>query len=246
MGCNRSLALLLLLLFGAARQADAQTFGTAVAAGVANGSSITQAYTVTTGSLLLVAAMGSDTAIQDRTITHVTYGGVALTKAVDRDDGTFEYVSLWYLDNPTAGAANVVADSLPSGSVTDYGLVIVEVFGVDLTTRFGSSAVNSGTGTSATTAGLTPTSDQVIIAAIASDSQASLTESGTLLAEIQNVDSDSSYGMQSYSSTGGAITPTYTQNSTGWSMLAVILNGTSGAAPPVRRLPLLGVGGANY
>lgn len=63
-----------------------------------------------TGSntVLAVGISARDTTLGNRTVSSVTYNGVALTKARSDDNGLSARSELWYLLNPTTGANTVV------------------------------------------------------------------------------------------------------------------------------------------
>lgn len=87
-------------------------------------SSLTVSHTVASGdNRILVVTVDTFRSAGGRAVTSVTYGGVALTKAVDAFSSFsgHEYVSIWYLLNPTVGTANIVATC---------GAGTVEVMGV--------------------------------------------------------------------------------------------------------------------
>jgi O-glycosyl hydrolase len=139
------------------------TFGAAVTANTGgNASSLTWSHTVTTGThpvliVILGGSPGGSGSIDG--ISGVTYGGVALTRcttAVVPETGSpLRESTIWYLVNPPAGTANVVATSpISTSPITS---ISVQANFVSQATPFGTPATpaysTSATGESVTTAG---------------------------------------------------------------------------------------------
>lgn len=108
---------------GEATAATSSTWSHTVGASLSNG-------------ILVVSIATRDGSNSDQLATGVTYGGVALTRA-----GFAQYTSgppirteLWYLKNPTAGAANIVASF--TGTVDHMSCGAVSFSGVDQTIPF--------------------------------------------------------------------------------------------------------------
>jgi hypothetical protein len=98
--------------------------------------------------------------------TGVTYGGVALTKAItvspNSGDGFSETGDIWTLTNPAAGS-NTLAFS-GGGSGQDGAATASVYTGVDQATPIGNTAVNSALeGTEATTVSITKQSEDNLI-----------------------------------------------------------------------------------
>lgn len=123
-----------------------------------NGSSVTSltfSHTVTASQsnliLIVFAAMGNSST--PKSVTGVTYGGVAMTLLKDGTQ-SLEYNSAWYLLNPPTGANNVVitgseADYINGGAASFYG--VDQTTGVhNATVATGNSTTPSVTVTSAT------------------------------------------------------------------------------------------------
>lgn len=66
-------------------------------------------HTVDAGTDILVIAMTAENSSDAANYLTVTYGGVAMTKAIERefDEGAAVTLSVWYLLNPTVGTAEV-------------------------------------------------------------------------------------------------------------------------------------------
>lgn len=123
-----------------------------------NVASKTWSHTVGSGAnRLLIVAFSYNPNNDSETISTVTYGGVSMTSMTaitgGLGSGTGRCVQIWYLKNPTSGAANIVA-TFSSTSITVYGGAI-DLSGVDQTTTFGTQG--SSTGTSGTSGSVTRT-----------------------------------------------------------------------------------------
>ncbi len=89
-----------------------ETVSSSISTGFAAGAAYTWSHTVGTaanGKLVVDAAIWQDVG-GTGTLSGVTYGGVALTKAVEKTvTGGAMRSEQWYLDSPAAGTANIVA-----------------------------------------------------------------------------------------------------------------------------------------
>ena len=125
--------------------------------GIVNSASVTWSHTVSGSNRLLVVGIGLR---NYTTITSVTYGGIALTKAAAVGSGTNNYArsELWYLVNPTVGTANIVV----TNSATEWMATGAITFtGVNQSTPFRASSNDTNFSTSTTTTSLTVTPSAV-------------------------------------------------------------------------------------
>ena len=155
-----------------------------------NKTSLTWNHTVTNAKTLIftIAAGGPN-----RTVSSVKYNGINATKIAIKDDGQWERVELWKMDNPAIGTHPVIITY--SGSVYQVGAGVTGINGT-----FTLGTVISATGT---TANPSATISNIAIGIIASDlgSDGTTTENGTLLWEAEDVDNDSDFNAQWSSST---------------------------------------------
>jgi len=195
-----------------------------------DGSDPTPSFNHTVGAgadriLLVAVATGGGTAGQ-RAVTGVTYGGVALTRVFAKDDANFLNVETWYLIAPTAGTAGVIADLGGNPGLCAVGAS--SYTGVDQTTPLRTPATASGSSATASVA-VGSASGDVVFGAIASDSEAGITETGTLRWEFENQGSDCSWGAQQYAG-AASVTVQWSQSATGWTVGGVSMIPVGGAA----------------
>mgnify|MGYP001561318198 CR=1 FL=1 len=131
---------------------DAAATGTA-----ANAASLTFAHTVGAGGTNRVLIVG--VSIDNRTVTGVTYAGVAMTSVGSVANGA-QISHLWRLVNPATGA-NDVAITL-SGGGTDIVGCAISVTGAHQTSPVGTFASATGTST-AVTVNVTSAADELVV-----------------------------------------------------------------------------------
>jgi hypothetical protein len=190
--------------------------------------SITWSHTVTAANLLVIEGGAGDATLAKRQATAATYNAVSATLKGVADDANFEAMGLLVLGSPATGAHNVVvtygvsaADSVSAG-VTGFTDADTASFGTVATAHANNSSpsvtVSSATG-------------EIVIAAVASDANATITEGGTLQWEQQAVHGDSCFGAQSYSG-AASVTATWTASSpdTGWAAIGMSIKPSGGGA----------------
>ena len=131
---------------------DAATTGTA-----ANAGSLTFSHSVGaagTNRLLIVAV-----SIDNRTVSGVTYNGVAMTSVGSATNGK-QISHMWRLIAPATGANNVVVTL--SGGGDDIIAVATSYTGVDQTTPLGTPATATGTSTTASVTVTSATNELVV------------------------------------------------------------------------------------
>lgn len=139
------------------------------------------------------------------TIPHasaVTYNSVAMTRAIVVDDGAFEGVEIWYLDNPTTGSAQTISVNL-AGNNQFFGTAIGLVNSASGAPR----ATNSTTGSAANpSVSVTTLAGDIVIGAYASDlgPLGSTTAGGTQIAEAEDVNADSDFSAEYYTASGSS------------------------------------------
>jgi hypothetical protein len=130
----------------------AVAFDAASVSGSASGSPSAVTWTHTPVGTPTLVVVGGHIQIQNQKVASVTYDGIALTLAVEADKAAdSEYVSIWYLLNPPAGAKSIVltadgsAASLRGGGLTFTGAAVVGVTGINTGTSTSSSITIPGT-----------------------------------------------------------------------------------------------------
>jgi hypothetical protein len=186
-------------------------------------------HTVGSGANFLIVTIGfGDANLSERTASSVTFGAQNLTKLSDADDANWVSAEIWYLANPTVSTNTITVTCSSSDQV---GAGAANFGGVDTTTPWGTPVTASGSSTTATVNVTSVNSGEWTIGAIGSDSETGITESGTLIWEIENIWSDTSAGAQ-YKTTTGTVTMSWTQANTGWAVLAVALKPSGGGGGP--------------
>jgi hypothetical protein len=194
-------------------------------------------YTVgsETGRILIVA-LGMSFA-QDNATIGVTYGGVALTKAGSATSplpDEFVRAELWYLLNPTAGAATI---AVTSDDNTEMPVIVGYISGAD-TTGVGATGSNNGTSTNANV-DVTPTASGNLLLGVhktgISGATAFAAGTGTTLSR-QQTNADGTVGLSSRTSAGTSPTNlSLTATSDGWAAFAVEIKAAGGAPPPTNK-----------
>lgn len=201
--------------------------GTSSSSSTSNTQTLVWSHTVSSGAnfLVVVAGCGDDTTA-DRNITGVTFGGQSLTQLAQVDDASWLNCEMWYLANPTVSTNDITVTYAGAG-VLQMGGGGVNFSGVDTASPWGTPVTAIGSGTTATVDVTGVNSGEWTIGGIASDAEGGITETGTLLWEVQNVGSDTSYGSQ-YKTSTGTVAMSWTQASTGWTVVSAALKPSGG------------------
>lgn len=117
------------------------SFDRATESGGGVGSSATFSHTTSGTNRMLFVGLSINTS---RTVSSVTYGGVAMTKINTQSSGGIT-CELWYLINPTVGANNVVATFSGSGT---YDVIAASYAGVRQSNQPDGQSANNTSGTS--------------------------------------------------------------------------------------------------
>ncbi len=149
---------------------------------------LTWSHTVGTGShtMLIVGVAVRN----NRTISSITYNGVAMT-FIRRDiPGTDVSSEIWYLANPAAGAHNVVVTS-PVATTIEGGAISF----INASATIGNNA--GGTGTAVTSSSVTTTSatGQEVVDVISMQSAATITVGGSQTQEVNRIGTAGAIGM---------------------------------------------------
>lgn len=191
--------------------------------------SLTFSCTTVAGQNFIVVDAGIGSTGAAKTVTGVTFDGVALTKLWDVTDTNFVRATQWYLANPNIGALNVIvsysgSDQVVAGATPYSGVDTAAAFGTPVT--LGALAQDPAAGP------VTSDANSLVIGFNFSDSEGLNTADGTQLWKILNVGSDSS-GCGQYKSTDPA-TLNWDTNINGYAAGAVSLHGTAPASVAVR------------
>lgn len=175
------------------------------------GSSVTFSHTVTSANLLVTQPVAGNN--PTRTFSSVTYNAVGGVNKGRDNNANFEAAEIWVHATPPTGAHNVVATASGTCQIT---CGCTGFIGAD-TASFGTFASAKSTTTSAPAVTVVSATGEIVVAVVASDANATITEGGSLLWERQAVDGDSSFGGQSYNG-AASVNATWTASSpdVGW------------------------------
>lgn len=132
--------------------------GTPLSFADATGGDVVDAYTVANGDDKLLVVCEQVGSVNS---TGVTYGGEALTLAVQRDQGGHE-AKIWYLIDPPEGTTNIVI-SYDGGSVQIKIGGAITAGGVDQSSPIGATNTAAGSGTVASVVVTTTEDDSVVV-----------------------------------------------------------------------------------
>lgn len=139
-----------------------------------------QLVSITPGALdnfLLCIALSDNTTPTQA--SGVTYNGVALTHwPTDVDDASHYASSVWYMVNPPTGVSHLLTATFP-GVCTNVALCGMPFSGVNLGAPLGTTAGNSGSGTTKTVTASGATASDVYIASIVDKTAGTITGNGT-------------------------------------------------------------------
>ena len=177
---------------------------TSHATAILNNAGSTQSWNHTCGAaankLVVTVGVGYGT-LGTRTVSGVTYNGVALTNIASQDDGGFCRGEIWRLNDPPTGSAySIVVTYGGTGPDSAAGAI-----------SFNGAAAAEGTPAGATNHTANPSitvadsaSGDIVVAVYASDigPLGTSTESDTLIWEDEDVDGDCDYATQRKTATG--------------------------------------------
>jgi hypothetical protein len=201
---------------------------------------VTFSYTVPTGSyriLIVLAVADEDSSCDPVAPATVTYGGLALTKLDEATNSTKEHASLWYRVAPIEGAANVIADWVCSGG--DYGAAAYSYTGVHQTTPFGTPNSNTGNSGTASVIVDSATGELVIDGMLYNFNDATPlpvkdgTQTQRVLAEIPELDADTTWVRSGASEKAGAASVTMSWTASSGNEWAIV----GAALKPVATCP---------
>lgn len=216
---------------------DAVSAGTAVLSNTTISWSHTCAASA--NKLVVNVSVGSS-AIATINISTVTYNGVSLSLIRENDDGNFEMVSSWYLDNPASGANTVVV-------TTNFTVQQLMAGASSWIGALAGAPANSYTATGNTAnpsvTVVDSASGDAVIGAYASDvgPTATTTNNGTTIYDAEDVSSDSDFAAQYYTASGANHVASWTCSASGagndWAIHAFAIKSAPGAGGGGRQHP---------
>lgn len=180
--------------------------------------------TVSNTVLFVTVQVFDDTSTAERTVSGITYNGVALTK-IDRLDNGNVAAELWYLINPISGARTI---AITCGGTNDFIAASGASFtGVDQATPIDISGTGSGFGLTASDAVTTVTDNAWVIDSIIKYNTTEAMTRGGSQTQIHNQAVGAGFGIVGGSSYYGPKTPvgsatmswTWATTSRDWSMV---------------------------
>jgi hypothetical protein len=176
---------------------------------------------------VIISGGAGDGTLGDRRITSATYDGVATTSLWSQDATDWTANGARYLVAPnTTVTATVIANF--GGSALQAAAGSVSYTGVDQTTPLGTPATAGGNTGQPTVGSIVSAVGDMVFASLSTDSE-TITESGTLEWERENVGADTAYSAQTYSG-AASVTPAWTHTApNNWAMGAVNVKASGGA-----------------
>lgn len=193
----------------------------------------TWAHTCGASANKLVVTVGAgSSALADRTVSTVTYNGVALTPIGFSDSGSFERSEIWRLNNPPTGSAfNIVVTMTGVGA---NQLAAGAKSYIDAAAAEGAPSSNNGTTANPAVTVVDSASGDDVISMLSTDNEsATTTEAGTSVWKDENVGADSDFNCQSQTATGANTLCAWTNSASGtsWAAVGVAIKPLA-AAPP--------------
>lgn len=209
------------------------------------GTTVAWSHTVNSGSNSILVVTITNDVFPRPTVSSVTFGAQNFTQAkLQNDTGSYGWVQIWYLVNPTASTNTITVTLSASGTATSAGSS--SWFGVDQATPIDASASTNGASGSASVSITTVTDNAVVIDVADGDvnTAQSVTAGQTLLyknTQFQEAPIGSSYK---------AVTPpgsstmswTWAPAGTGWASAAIALKPSGATTSRTPLKTLLGAG----
>jgi len=213
-------------LFKQAAEIGSTTTGTAgTGQGITSPMTIAHTTGTNSGRLMIVTIVYDPDNGSNSAVTSVTYGGVALTKLDEQVNTGQVMVELWYLMNPTSGAANVLINWSSPASKLQIIAGVTTLYNTDPTAPFGPVVKNSGTaGTSSLSV---PSSTGDFIFDAIGNAKAALTITGGQT-PLYNTNTNKLYAGSSYKAgSSGTTSVSWSFNSRPFSHIGVAIKGLS-------------------
>lgn len=194
--------------------------------------SITWAHTCGASANKLLIFIGTGASVIGvRTVSTVTYNGVACSFVGFGDDASFERCEIWQMVNPPTGSAfNIVATC---GGAPNQ-LVAGAISYIDAAASLGAPSSNTASTANPSVTVVDSASGDHVVSMVASDEGplSTMTENGTLIWEDEDVGADSDFNAQRQVATGASTVCGWTAASTGqkWATVGVAVKPL--VAPP--------------
>lgn len=198
--------------------------------------SVGKSWTHTCGAsankLVITVGIGSNLAgANGRNIATVTYNGVPCTQLVEADDGNFEHVEIWELNNPPTGSAySIVVNTIADAAAAQLAAGATSFIDADATNRDTSAANGNSAGGSVQ---VDSAAGDYCVGMYATDgSGVNTVESNTLLWEDEGVGGDDSdFNAQYAVASGASTTLSWTSDPDPWAACAVAIRQSVGGGP---------------
>lgn len=219
--------------------------------GVTDATSVSFSHTVTAANVL-IGTVGMGDTNGATSVSSMTYAAVGFTLVVRIDDANWEIAEIWKLTASVATGANTFTVNL-TGFVGDANAEQVGcgVTGfTDASTTLGTASTNAATSTNPNVTVVDSASGNIVVSICATDGSASATtEGGTLLWEVEDIQSDSDFNAQQQTASGASTVCSWTNaTSASWVAAGVAIAAAGGGGDVNRvRFPVeisgMGVGG---
>lgn len=151
-----------------------------------------------------------------------------------KTDGNFEGVGCVYQKSPATGSSPAYVITYKATGVQQGVIIAASFIGADVAgTTFGTEITGSANNSSGTIGPFSSVSGDLIVGNIASDANATITESDSLIREVQAVGSpaDSCFGAQYSATVNDTLTWACSSPDTGWAAGGNVIKSTGGASP---------------
>ena len=177
-------------------------------------SSLSWSHTVgSNDSRLLIVGVSVGTTTN---VSSVTYGGVSLTRLTYKDNGSQNRTELWYLKNPSSGAANIVVNMASSAMLTAGA---ISWYNVDQDTTFGTPVTASGS-SQTPTVNVSSASDEVVVDAVAGHIDMSVGTMSVGSGQTQRWNRTQTESLMHGETAGGSSEPGASTTTMSWSLSA--------------------------
>ena len=195
------------------------------------------------GNLMMVSSGGTDSPAGQHTST-VTYAGSGSgwSELSELDDGNFCATAVWSKNGSLATGANDVVITYVSTGAGERMGTASSFTGQHATTPLGTPVTKANTTDDPINVVVTDSvAGDIVYGAITTDST-TIVENGTLIAELENVGSDTAHGSQRHPGAASVTVEWNLAGALGGAVIAVAIKAAAGAVGLIHRKLLLGVG----
>lgn len=185
--------------------------------------SLTFSHTITSANKLVVTTgIGSTT----ESVSTVTFNGDALTSVGSVTDGNWVRSEIWQRHAPDVVTGNVVVTYTNACTQAAAGATGF----IDSATALGSASTNTTTGTNPTVTVADTASGDIVVSLVTSDgSETATTEGGTLLWEVEDIQSDIDVNAQHQTASGANTVCSWTNSTSApYAAIGVAVKATGG------------------